>query len=73
MSMKNPIDTIGKRTRHLPSCSPLPITPPREPMNKFCHQNADLINFPVCGINIWHSNLDGNLSSNFKLEGEAVG
>ena len=31
MSMKNSIDTIGNRTRDLPTCSavPQPITPPR--------------------------------------------
>ena len=34
-----------------------------------CHQNAEPINFPVCGIYIYHSTLDGNFSINFKLEG----
>jgi len=37
-------------------------------------QYRNLINVPVCGIYIYHTNLDGNFSSNFKLEarGEAV-
>jgi hypothetical protein len=41
-----------------------------------CLQNAELINVPVCGIYIYHSTLDGNFNSNFKLvraRGEVVG
>jgi len=36
-------------------------------MNKLCHQISELVHVPVCGIYIYHSNLDRNFSSNFKL------
>jgi hypothetical protein len=76
MSMKIPSDTIVNQTRDLLACSPVPSTPTREPINKYCHQNAELINVPVCGIYIYHSTLDFYFSIKFKLEvarGEAVG
>jgi hypothetical protein len=66
MPMKNPIDIIRNRTRDLLACNPVPITSPRAAINKFCEQNAELINIPVCGIYIYLSNLYGYFSSNFK-------
>jgi hypothetical protein len=49
--MKNPSDSIGNRTRHLPACSalPKPTAPLRTPLQIIPHIN-DLYNTKVCFI-----------------------
>ena len=73
MSIKNSIDTIGKRTRDVPACSELspPTAPPRR---KYKYRAINLCHLKLKCSGLWHRvfNTDDSkaaAASNFRAEG----
>jgi len=58
MSMKNSNDTIGNRTRDLPTCSavPQPTAPPRP--KRVADEIKTVKSFPLNTLNFWYNYKD---------------